>query len=207
MNLLFFRIGLLSLWVLCAVALRTWGQQETNRPASLKPEPDLGRAWVDTTSGPFFTGTADVEPKGSFYIEPFYLNYRSASGKNTTIPWKFAYGIGHQTELDLYAPLEYLGVGGNSMPVLEYGDTLVQSKFQYHKETNRYRFLTMPSLGVSLDLNIPTGHLQSAKPNLAGGSQTTNNTWNEQFNILARKQFEPFDCTLRALRLSKTRLT
>lgn len=137
-----------------------------------------------------------MEPEGSFYIEPFYLNYRSASGKNTTIPWKLAYGIGHRTELDLYAPLEYVGVGGNTTEALEFGDTMVQSKFQFYKETNRYRFLTMPSFGVSLDLNIPTGHLQSTKPNLAGGSQTTNNTWNEQFNILARKQFKPFELYL-----------
>lgn len=196
MNLLLLRIAPLGACALLAASLGAWSQQGTKPSAALQPTPDLSEKWVDTTSGPFFTGTADVEPAGSFYIEPFYLNYSSASGSNTTVPWKFAYGIGHRTELDLYAPLEYAGFGGG--PVLEYGDTLAQAKFQIYKEKDRYRFLTAPSLGLSVDLNIPTGHLKSAKPNLAGGSQTTNNTWNEQFNILARKQFKPFELYLEA---------
>lgn len=172
-------------------AVGAWGQQ-----MHTKQRPDFTKKWVDTTSGPFFTGTADVEPAGSFYIAPFYLNYRSGSGNSTTIPWKLAYGVGHHTELDLYAPFEYTGSGGNVSPALEYGDTLVQSKFQFYREKDRYRLLRMPSLGFSIDVNIPTGHLKSSKPNLAGGSQTTNNTWNEQFNVLARKQFKPFQLYL-----------
>jgi hypothetical protein len=176
--------------VIFVSALCACAQQPT--APSAKPIRDFTKKWVDTTSGPFFTGTADVEPAGSFYIEPYYLNYRSASGNSITLPWKFAYGMGHRTELDLYAPFEYTSSGGNVTPAFEYGDTLVQSKFQIAKEKDRCHLFAMPSLGVSVDVNIPTGHLQSSKPNLAGGTQTTNNTWNEQFNILARKQFRPF---------------
>ncbi|MGC9158772.1 MAG: hypothetical protein ACP5FH_07240 [Terracidiphilus sp.] len=193
---LLFRTCICCAWALFVAVLGACCQQGANPQASLRSTPDYGKAWVGATSGPFFTGTADVEPRGSFYIEPFYLNYRSSSGNSTTFPWKLAYGIGHRTELDLYAPFEFVGQGGNATNALEYGDTMVQGKFQICKEKDRYHFLSMPSLGVSFDLNIPTGHLQSAKPNLAGGAQTTNNTWNEQFNILVRKQFKPFELYL-----------
>ena len=31
--------------------------------------------WGPNTSGPFFTGTAEVEPIGSWYLEPFAYDY------------------------------------------------------------------------------------------------------------------------------------
>lgn len=158
--------------------------------------PDYNKRWVDNTSGPFYTGTADVEPRGSFYFEPLYFNYRTSTGSNTTVPIKIAYGVGYKSEIDLYVPFDYVGKGGIDGSSFQYGDTIVQEKLELHKETDRYHLWSMPSIGVSFDLNIPTGHLQSAKPNVAGGSQTTNNTWNEQINILARKQFKPFQLYL-----------
>jgi hypothetical protein len=143
-----------------------------------------------------YTGTADVMPGGSFYFEPYYFNYRTSSSTNTTLPLKLAYGVGHRTELDAFTALEYVGSGGIDGSSLQFGDTTAQAKFQLFKETDRYHLWTMPSIGVSVDVNIPTGHLQSSKPNLAGGSQTTNDTWNEQLNLLVRKQFKPFQLYL-----------
>lgn len=160
------------------------------------PPPNYNKKWVDNTSGPFYTGTADVEPRGSFYFEPFYFNYRTSTGSNTTVPIKLAYGIGYKSEVDLYAPFDYVGAGGIDGSSFQYGDTIVQDKLELHKEADRYHLWSMPSIGLSFDLNIPTGHLQSAKPNVAGGSQTTNNTWNEQINVLVRKQFKPFQLYL-----------
>jgi len=139
-----------------------------------------------------YTGTADVMPGGSFYIEPYYFNYRKVGGSNTSIPWKFAYGLGHKVEVDAYTSLDYSGATPASTRAVELGDTVLQAKFELHKEKDRYRFLRAPSVGISVDVNVPTGHLASAKPNAAGGSQTTNNTWNEQINLLLRKQFKPF---------------
>jgi hypothetical protein len=159
---------------------------------------DGNRPWVDNTSGPFFTGTADVMPQGSFYIEGYYFNYRTRGSANTTLPLKAAYGIGHRLELDAYTAFEYVGAGGIDGTSFQFGDTVPQLKLELYKEKDRYRLWRMPSLGLSFDVNIPTGHLQSAKPNLAGGAQTTNDTWNEQVNLLARKQFNPFELYLEA---------
>jgi hypothetical protein len=157
---------------------------------------DFGRTWVDNTSGPMYTGTADVMPGGSFYFEPYYFSYRTRGSTNTTIPLKLAYGVGHHTELDVFTALEYVGSGGIDGSSFQYGDTTAQAKFQFTKESDRYHFWTLPSVGFSVDVNIPTGHLQSPRPNLAGGSQTTNDTWDEQFNLLVRKQFKPFQLYL-----------
>jgi hypothetical protein len=158
---------------------------------------DDNQKWVDNTSGPMYTGTADVMPGGSFYFEPYYFNYRtSGSNNNTTVPLKLAYGVGHRTELDAFTALDYVGSGGIDGSSFQYGDTTVQAKFQLYKESDRYHLWRMPSIGISVDVNIPTGHLQSPKPNIAGGSQTTNNTWNEQVNLLARKQLKPFELYL-----------
>ena len=157
-----------------------------------------GERWVDNTSGPMYTGTADVMPGGSFYVEPFYFNYRKPGGSNTSMPWKFAYGVGHKIEADLFIPLDYSGATPSGAGAVELGDTIIQGKFELHKEADRYRFWRAPSVGFSVDVNIPTGHLASAKPSANGGSQRTNNTWNEQVNLLVRKQFKPFEYYLEA---------
>ncbi|MFP5234449.1 MAG: hypothetical protein ACLGSD_00990 [Acidobacteriota bacterium] len=172
-------------------------QQEGHSSASpAAASPDYNRKWVDNTSGPIYTGTADVMPGGSFYLEPYYFNYRTRGSTDTTVPLKFAYGVGHHIELDAFTALEYVGSGGIDGTSFQYGDTMPQVKVQFAKQRDRYHFWRLPSIGFSVDVNIPTGHLQSAKPNVAGGTQTTNDTWNEQFNLLIRKQFKPFQLYL-----------
>lgn len=185
-----FPMGLALLAVLGSAA----AQQPAQTPAAAHP--DFNRRWVDNTSGPMYTGTADTMPGGSFYFEPYYFNYRTSGSTNTSMPLKLAYGVGYHAELDAYTALDYVGSGGIDGSSFQLGDTIAQTKFQVAKENDRYHFWTLPSIGFSMDVNIPTGHLQSPKPNLAGGSQTTNNTWNEQFNLLVRKQFKPFELYL-----------
>ncbi|MDE3199987.1 MAG: hypothetical protein KGN79_03615, partial [Acidobacteriota bacterium] len=182
-------IAMLALFV--CVALVT-----AQQPAPAKAQPDFSQRWVDNTSGPMYTGTADVMPRGSFYFEPYYFSYRTHDSTNTTIPLKLSYGIGHRTELDATTALEYVGSGGIDGSSVQFGDSTVQAKIQLAKESDRYHFWTLPSIGLSVDVNIPTGHMQSSKPTLAGGAQTTNDTWNEQFNLLLRKQFKPFQLYL-----------
>ena len=152
--------------------------------------------WVDNTSGPTYTGTADVMPGGSFYIEPYYFNYRTAGGSSTALPLKLAYGIGHRMEADLFLPVDYSGATADHGGAYAFGDTVAQVKYGLRKERDRYHLWRAPSLGVSFDLNIPTGQLKNSKPNVYGGSQTTNGTWNEQVNLLVRKQFKPFELYL-----------
>jgi hypothetical protein len=171
-------------------------------PVTGEPAPPLTKdegRWVDNTSGPFYTGTADVDPGGSYYIEPYYFNYRTKGQNNMYVPTKFAYGLGKGVELDLYAPFDYNQIrdsNGNVKSALGYGDTLVQVKWQIAKVKDRYRFWTMPSMAFAFDLNVPTGNYKGLNPNLAGASQTSNGTWNEQVGFLVRKQFKPFELYL-----------
>lgn len=163
--------------------------------------------WVDNTSGPFYTGTADVEPGGSYYLEPYLFDFRTKGQSNDYAPMKFAYGLGHWLEFDAYAPTDYNHVSASQSPngkshsSLGYGDTLFQLKWQLTKEKNRYDFWTLPSLCLSFDLNVPTGKDHSANPNLSAASQTSNGTWNEQVNFLFRKQFKPFQLYLQETEL------
>lgn len=172
----------------------------TGAPA---PPPNEVR-WVDNTSGPFYTGTADVEPGGSYYIEPYYFNYRTKGQSNIYVPTKFAYGLGKSLELDLYAPFDYNRIrdpNGNVKSALGYGDTLGQVKWQIAKEKDRYHFWTLPSMAFAFDLNVPTGKYQGLNPNLSGASQTSNGTWNEQIGFQIRKEFKPFELYLQQTEL------
>lgn len=163
--------------------------------------------WVGNTSGPFYTGTADVEPGGSFYVEPYLFNYRSKGMDNIYLPTKFAYGLGLGMEFDVYVPLDLNRVSypqapqGKSASYLGYGDTLFQLKWQFAKEKNRVNLWALPSLDVSFAFNVPTGKDKSSNPNLYGASQTSNGTWNEQVNFLLRKQFKPFELYWQATEL------
>lgn len=163
--------------------------------------------WVDNTSGPFYTGTADVDPGGSYYIEPYIFNYRESGQNNIYVPTKFAYGLGRGLELDVYAPFDYnrvtnpAGSSGKSNSAIGYGDSLFQVKWQFAKEKDRYKFWTLPSMDLAIDLNVPTGKYKSSNPNLSGASQTSNGTWNEQINFLVRKQFKPFELYLQQTEL------
>jgi hypothetical protein len=178
-----------------AIALLSLGRLSAQSPSD---------RWVDNTSGPFYTGTADVEPGGSYYIEPYVTNYRSKDTRNLYLPMKFAYGAAHKTEFDLFVPFtnnsshELQGSASNGSSTFGYADTQVQVKRQLVKEADRYRLWRMPSLGLSFALNLPTGKYANLDPNLHGADQRGNGTWNEQINFLLRKEFKPFELYLEA---------
>jgi hypothetical protein len=60
--------------------------------------------WDINTSGPNYTGTADVEPAGSWYYEPWvYDSIVPRQGATTyRIPQRLAVGLGHDLELDIW---------------------------------------------------------------------------------------------------------
>lgn len=188
---------------LCSAAVLMQGQTApVDGPPT--PVPPNQTRWVDNTSGPFYTGTADVDPGGSYYIEPYYFNFRTKGQNNVYVPTKFAYGLGRGLELDLYAPFDYNRArdsNGVEQSAIRYGDTLVQVKWQFAKVKDRYRFWAKPSMGFAFGLNVPTGNYQGLNPNLAGASQTSNGTWNEQVAFLIRKQFKPFELYLQQTEL------
>ncbi len=163
--------------------------------------PPLEARWVDNTSGPFYTGTADVEPGGSFYIEPYYFDYRTRGSHTVNAPFKLAYGLGHNFEFDLYAPLVFVrnanpdqdGSTTNHASSSGYGDTIAQVKWQFLKEKDRFHLWSKPSMGLLFAVNIPTGRYQGLQQNLFGSDQQGTGEWNEQFGVMLRKQFKPFE--------------
>ena len=60
--------------------------------------------WGPATSGPNFTGTAEVEPLGSWYYEPWAYGYHDLryGSWEVAMPQRFALGLGYDLEADLY---------------------------------------------------------------------------------------------------------
>lgn len=191
-------VCILLVWF-ASISVLAFAQNDPVQDGPVQPnqhQADYGKRWVDNTSGPFYTGTADVDPGGSYYIEPYLFNYRAKGQNNIYVPTKFAYGLGRGMELDLYAPFDYNRVKGSQGTVesaLGYGDTLLQLKWQFAKVKDRFHFWRMPSMAFAFDLNVPTGKYKHQNPNLSGAAQTSNGTWNEQLGFLVRKQFKPFE--------------
>ncbi len=160
--------------------------------------------WVGNTSGPFYTGTADAEPAGSYYVEPFlYYNLTPGQGtKQYNMQQRLSTGWKHNFEFDIYAPINYSVAGppttpaGDSVSSVGYGNTHLELKKQLTKETDRRHLLRMPSLALTANLYIPTGKYQNLNPGDYGIDQTGNGTWDEEINSLLRKEFEPFELYL-----------
>ncbi len=157
--------------------------------------------WVSNTSGPFYTGTADAEPAGSFYVEPFiYYNLVPGEGtKEYDMQQRLSTGWKDGYEFDIYAPIVY-GVGGPpttppgvSVSHFGYGNTHLELKKQLVKETDRTHLFRMPSLALTANLYIPTGKYRNLNPSDYGIDQMGNGTWDEEINSLLRKEFQPFE--------------
>ncbi len=199
----FYRIFRLPcIGLVLAVTVTFAMQAQTQSPLDQEPSrmSPLESRWVGNTSGPFYTGTADVEPGGSFYIEPYYFDYRTRGSHTVNAPFKLAYGLGRNFEFDLYAPLVFVRNANPDANVSDtrhasstgYGDTVAQVKWQFMKENDRFRLWSKPSMGLLFAVNIPTGRYQGLQQNLFGSDQQGTGEWNEQFGIMLRKQFKPF---------------
>jgi hypothetical protein len=157
--------------------------------------------WAINTSGPMFTGTADVEPWGSWYIEPWMYNYRTPSQGSSTyyMPQRLAIGLGHNLEFDTWQTIEGNVAGYPSTPRgVQVGDWGIgnfhaQLKYEWMADQDSYSFFALPTISTSFDLFVPTGNYTNLNPNLYGTDQFGNGTWNEGVNLILRKRFKPFE--------------
>lgn len=155
--------------------------------------------WVGNTSGPFFTGTADAEPLGSWYYEPFSFNEVGQPLFQSNNVQKLAIGLGHGSEFDVIAPFLYneaSGPGGKSASHFGLGDASLEFKHQFLKDADPYHLWAQPSLAAAFFLTVPTGNYQNLKPALLGTDQLGNGTYAEQANLLLRKGVKPFQLYL-----------
>ena len=157
--------------------------------------------WVINTSGPAFTGTADAEPWGSWYVEPWMYNYRTPSQGGSTyyMPERLAIGLGHNLEFDTWQTIEGNIAGrpltprGVQVGAWGIGNFHAQLKYEWMADEDTYSFFAWPTISNSFDIYVPTGNYRNLNPNLYGTDQFGNGTWNEEVNLLLRKRFKPFD--------------
>ena len=151
--------------------------------------------WVGNTSGPFFTGTADVEPDGSWYYEPFLFNSIAAHSFQSDALQKLAVGLPHDVELDLFAPILYnqgKAPDGAAISHFDIGDLTLQAKKQILKDADPYSLLATPSIALVGDLILPTGQYGGLSPALYGTDQGGNGTYDVALGFDLRKQAAPF---------------
>ncbi len=157
--------------------------------------------WGPNTSGPFFTGTAEVEPVGSWYLEPFAYDYITpgVSASSLYMPMRLAVGLGHNLEFDTFLPLiqNWQGVDpsqgiDHSASHFGVGNTHFEIKWELTSDANVYLPLAMPAIALTFDFWIPSGQYQNLNPQDLGTDQLGNGTFNEGVMLLVRKHFKPF---------------
>lgn len=170
------------------------------------PEPDEAAhsrpvtrpRWGANTSGPFFTGTAEVEPRGSFYWEPYVFDNRSVTSASHQFTQKMAIGMGHDLEFDALIPLTLNTVDASASPtgkgVDEFGPGDAQLSFKYELTTDAdtYRLLARPAVTLTANFVLPTGNYSYLNPQLGGADQFGNGTYQQGVGMLIRKRFKPF---------------
>lgn len=154
--------------------------------------------WGPTTSGPFFTGTAEVEPRSSWYWEPYLFDSTKTGSSSLNFNQKFAIGLGHRLEFDGQLPL-ILNLAtpasappGTHVSAFGPGDAHLNLKYQLTADANTFKLWARPAIGLTADLFIPTGNASGLKPALYGVDQTGNGTFQEGLSLLMRKRVQPF---------------
>ncbi len=178
------------------------GDGLSQTPAQQWREYPLPRApkgtWGPTTSGPFFTGTAEVEPRGSWYQEPYMFDYRQTGSSSVDFNQKLALGIGNNLEFDVQAPLILNSVsppgtpGGTTVRQLGLGDSHLDFKYELTKDSSTYTFLGWPAVSLTADLFLPFGNTSGLRPSRYGADQFGNGTFQEGLSLLIRKRARPF---------------
>ncbi|MHB8370830.1 MAG: hypothetical protein ACYDBP_14280 [Leptospirales bacterium] len=157
--------------------------------------------WGPNTSGPFFTGTAEVEPVGSWYIEPFAYDYMApgVSASSLSMPMRLGVGLGHNIEFDTFLPLiqNWQGVApfqgiNHSASHFGVGNTHFEVKWQITSDGNVYLPFAVPAMALTFDFWIPSGQYQNLNPQDYGTDQLGNGTYNEGVMFLLRKHVKPF---------------
>lgn len=158
--------------------------------------------WAINTSGPQYTGTADVEPLGSWYFEPWVYNERTPSQGTSTyyMPERIALGLGHNFELDFWQTVAINNAGYPTAPRglhasdWGFGNAHIQLKYEWMADQDTYNFFAWPTISTSADLYIPTGNFTTdLRPDAYNTDQFSNGTVDEAINVLIRKRFKPFE--------------
>ncbi|MHB1564800.1 MAG: hypothetical protein ACYCXP_12050 [Leptospirillum sp.] len=157
--------------------------------------------WGPNTSGPFFTGTAEVEPIGSWYLEPFAYDFMTPgiAASSLSMPLRLAVGLGHNLEFDTYLPLVQNWQGADPSQGIDHsashfgvGNTHFEIKWQLSSDDDVYLPLARPAVALTFDFWIPSGQYQNLNPQDYGTDQLGNGTFNEGVMLLVRKHFKPF---------------
>ncbi len=159
------------------------------------------KRWSPLTSGPFYTGTADADPPGSGYYEPYLFDTLTSSlGQSSFyLPQKISLGIINNLEMDFYLPVDHNTVGppttpsGRSVSASGLGDSYLELKRQFMKDGDNDRFWSKPSLALEYIQYVPTGNYRKLNPSQYGADQSGNGTYDEGLIFLARKRFKPFE--------------
>ncbi len=158
-------------------------------------------AWGPNTSGPFFTGTAETEPVGSMYLEPFMFDYRKNGSQSDTFTQKMAIGMGHNLEFDVLIPLINNTVTAPStspsspaMGLEDFGpgDTHLYFKYGLLSDANTHEFLVRPAISLTADFLLPTGNTAHLSGRRGGADQLGNGTYQEGISLMVHKRAKPF---------------
>lgn len=188
------------LFCLVSVAAIVFGiscRAQTFRALPRRPKKGSKHAWGPSTSGPFFTGTAEVEPRGSWYVEPYMFDFSRAGSTSFNFNQKTAIGLGSNLELDSQAPMIFNIARPPATPLgitksqFGFGDTHVNLKYQLTSDTNTYSFFARPAVSLTADLFIPSGKFSRLRPSRYGVDQFGNGTFQEGMSVLVRKRAKP----------------
>jgi len=157
-------------------------------------------SWGPNTSGPFFTGTAEVEPVGSFFYEPYWYDYlQPGLGFSTlSMPQRLSVGLIKNWEFDVSVPLiSNTGTypttpAGTAISNFGIGDTLVWLKQQLTDDGDPFHFWSRPAMTLEYQFTLPTGHYLNLNPQMYTVDQTGDGTFNEGIYLILRKHFRPF---------------
>ena len=166
----------------------------------LEPLEPVYLPWGPNTSGPNFTGTAEVEPVGSFFIEPYWFDYiqPGLGFSSLSMPERISIGLMENWEFDMSIPFVSnhgsapTTPNGQSINSFGMGDTLLWVKRQLTSDADVYHFWARPAVTIEGQVTLPTGHFLNLNPQLYGVDQTGDGTYNEGLYVILRKHFKPF---------------
>ncbi len=152
---------------------------------------DSNQAWDPTTSGPFYTGTAETVPPGSFFVET-YLFDEEQPGLGTRsfdVPLRFDVGLANGMDLSGLIPYDYT-LQENNAGTWVHGGGIGDSQFWMKKELVKASS-KWPAISAEFVVTLPSGNSAYLKPNLYSADQTGLGTTDVGISLLARKRMRP----------------
>ncbi len=157
-------------------------------------------SWGPNTSGPMFTGTAEVEPVGSFFYEPYWFDYLQPGlgFSSLYMPQRISIGLIKNWEFDVLVPFvanqgtSPTTPSGMTINAFGVGDSIVWLKQQLTNDADPYHFWARPALTLEYQFTLPTGHFLNLNPQMHTVDQTGDGSFDEGLYLVMRKHFKPF---------------